>query len=115
MAYAQNLAANGDNRLAEYCTIAGAALQDRVGAAWAVHEAPQRIAAACPGRIAKLRKSSQAECTCNGVWRAGAVRVLSNNGEHVSTFCHDVFRALALGAKRGVNLAIVGPPGSVWS
>lgn len=41
----------------------------------------------------------------------GATLVLENNGESPVQFGHDVYAALALGAKRGVNMAIVGGPG----
>ena len=50
-------------------------------------------------------------CQCGGIWAAGAHRVLTNNGEDIPRFGHDVCLALALGAKRGTNLAIIGKPG----
>ena len=37
--------------------------------------------------------------------------VLENNGESCVQFGHDVYEALALGAKRGINMAIVCGPG----
>ena len=37
--------------------------------------------------------------------------MLQWQNEDPAVFCTDVLRALHLGAKRGVNLAIVGPPG----
>ena len=37
--------------------------------------------------------------------------VLQHNGEHVPTFCNDVLEALRVGARRGANMAIIGPPG----
>ncbi len=110
-AYAQDVASKGDARLAEFCTVVGSALQERLDSAWAVHDAPQRLATTCPDRIAKLRQAAQGSCCCNGIWAPGATRVLTNNGESVIQFAHDVYTALALGAKRGVNLAIIGPPG----
>ena len=50
-------------------------------------------------------------CKCEGLWAPGAHRVLTLNSESVPEFGHDVCTALALGAKRGTNLAIIGPPG----
>ena len=50
---------------------------------------------------------------CSGcASKTGASRVLGNNGENTHTFGRDICRALALGAKRGVHMGIVGEPGS---
>ena len=113
-AHAQQLARDGKLALAEFCTVRGtSALQDVLDAAWAVHDAgavaqtrPQNF------RIEKLRvEALSSQCVCGGVWLPGALRVLSNNACSATEFGHSVFRALSLGARRGVNIAIVGPPG----
>ena len=112
--FAQDAASKGDSRLAEFCVVVGTALQERLDAAWAVHDAPKRlqtIAHDLPARIDKLHRAAQGACKCSGIWIPGAKKVLANNWENVEHFGHDVFQALALGAKRGVNLAIIGPPG----
>lgn len=109
--YAHDAASNGDKRFAEYCTVTGPSLQEHLDAAWAVHEAPRRLAATGSGRIGRLREAAQGTCVCGGVWIPGAIKVLNNNKESAFQFGHDVHAALSLGAKRGVNMAILGPPG----
>ena len=37
--------------------------------------------------------------------------MISAQGEHPHSFCYDVCRALSLGAKRGINMAVIGGPG----
>ena len=112
-AHAENLAQQGDPSLAQFCTTHGTVrLQEHLNAAWAVLDAPRSLAAA-PTRMAKLRQFASSEpCICQGIWKAGAAFVLVNNGEDTKLFGRDVCRALALGAKRGMNMAIVGEPGS---
>ena len=111
LAYACEAATNGDRRFAEYCTVVGSVLQNNLDAAWAVHDAPSRLASMVPDRIARLRQAAQGTCTCDGVWVPGALKIINNNGDTATQFGHDVFRALAIGARRGVNMAIIGPPG----
>ena len=111
-AHAQDLASNGDSSLAEFCTVAGVGLQEKLDAAWAVHDAPRALVAAAADRVGKLRQvAEESPCSCSGAWIPGALFVLQNNGECPRMFCHDIYRALALGAKRGVNMAIIGGPG----
>ena len=43
--------------------------------------------------------------------KVGAALVLRNNSEDLPLFGRDVCRALEMGAKRGVHMAIVGEPG----
>ena len=105
-------ATHGDMRLAEFCTVHKEdELQAFLDNAWAVHEAPQRALSSTPDRVAKLRTAAGAPCTCGGVWEKGVSFILRHQDEDVGTFCSDVLRALALGPCRGVNLAIIGPPG----
>ena len=112
-AHAEGLARQGSSTLAEFCTTHGTArLQEHLNAAWAVIDAPGAMVAA-PTLLAKLREcASSRGCVCGGTWKAGASFVLENNGEDVPRFGRDICRALALGAKRGVNIAVVGVPGS---
>ena len=110
-AHAHDMACQGEARLAEYCTIVGTMLQQNLDAAWAVHEAPGRLAAAAPDRICRLRRAAGFACTCDGLWIPGAIRILNLNGDSAIEFGHDVHVALALGAKRGANMALIGPPG----
>ena len=66
-----------------------------------------------PERLAKLRHcATHGLCTCGGVWKPGAAFVLENNAECPNKFGHDICRALALGARRGVHIAMIGEPGS---
>ena len=53
-----------------------------------------------------------AVCLCGGIWGRGAAQVLRNNLEPLPQFGRDVCRALAMGAKRGVNIAVIGAPGA---
>ena len=109
--HAQALASQGKPQLAEFCTVRGADLQELLDSAWSVHEAPRQTLVADGGRMQTLRAATEHPCTCSGVWIPGASFVLHNNGESVPDFCSDVARALIVGARRGVNLAIVGGPG----
>ena len=112
---AQQLANDGKPALAEFCTVRGSiSLQELLDAAWAVHDAGVATLQSRPSdfRIGKLRAAARdSQCVCGGIWLPGALRVLAHNNCSAAEFGHDVFRALNLGAKRGVNLAIVGPPG----
>ena len=112
-AHAEGLARQGDSALAEFCTTHGTVrLQDHLNAAWAVIDAPCAMAAA-PTRLGKLREcAASRSCICDGTWKAGAAFVLENNGEDVRRFGRYICRALAIGAKRGANIAVIGVPGS---
>ena len=105
-------AAVGHTRLAEFCTTHRPEdVQQYLSSAWSVHEAPQRALESDPDRIAKLRRAAETACVCGGFWVPGITYVLQNNHEDGGQFCSDVLRALTLGARRGVNMAISGPPG----
>merc|ERR1712012_412895 len=109
---ANAMAGLGDTRLAEFCTVhTGDDLQMYLGGAWAVHDAPQHGLPTNADRLTKLRAAGAWPCSCDGVWIPGITCVLENNAEDIPRFCTDVLRALRLGACRGVNLAIIGPPG----
>lgn len=110
-AHAQQLAGRGQPQLAEYCTVHGDDLQKSLDAAWAVYEAPERVAMSSIDRLGRMRVAAQKRCTCEGVWAPGALRVLQLQGESPNTFANDVCRALVLGARRGTNMALIGGPG----
>ena len=81
--------------------------------ATAVLEAPKLLALKSATRLDLLRRAAvEKSCTCGGIWIPGAMDVLKNNAEDIPMFCQDVCRALELGAARGVNLALLGGPGS---
>ena len=102
----------GDTRLVEFCTVHKAEdLQAYLDGAWAVHEAPARALPSTQGRVARLEHATTWPCSCGGTWTARVAFVLANNGEDVHGFCTDVYSALSLGACRGANMAIIGPPG----
>jgi hypothetical protein len=112
-ALAANHFASGDARLAEFCTSCG---EDKLGelvrSAVAVLEAPKALALKTSSRMDLLRRAaSEMSCTCQGVWMPGARQVLEHQGEDVGQFCRDVCRAFELGARRGVNMAVIGEPG----
>jgi len=112
-AHAEGLAHAGDSSLAQFCTTHGTArLQEHLNAAWAVLEAPKAMSAA-PTRLAKMQEcATHRGCVCQGVWKSGAAFVLNHHGEDPKRFGMDVCKALALGARRGVNMALFGEPGS---
>ena len=77
-----------------------------------MREAPQRALAAQATRLGRLQAAAgRMPCVCGGIWAPGASRVLSLNGEDPRAFGHDVCIALSQGAKRGVNMAVIGRPG----
>lgn len=156
-AFAQNAAANGDPRYAEFCTIyTEKDLQQLLDSAWSVIDAPSRLAdrarqlqtqhATCPAhpiharssfggieafpahhcvrgkretralrkvltRPDRLHRAAAAPCRCSGAWVPGALLILANNDEDAPQFAHDIHQALVVGARRGVNVAVVGGPG----
>ena len=102
----------GDTRLAEFCTIHKADdLQAYLDGAWGVHDAPARAVPTTQDRVAKLHTAAASACTCGGTWTGRITFVLENNAEDKVAFATDVYNALSLGACRGTNLAISGPPG----
>ena len=105
--------AAGDARLAEFCTSCGEdRLAELVRSAVAVMEAPRALALKMSSRMDLLRRAaSDMPCICQGVWMPGAKQVLDHQGEDAGQFCRDVCRALEMGARRGVNMAIIGEPG----
>ena len=111
-ARAAELAHDGDVSLATFCTSMGTTkIDELVASAWAVWDAPAKLQPP-PTRTDKLRTcASDATCGCGGDWKEGAALVLRNNAEDMPRFGRDVCRALTLGAKRGVHMAIIGEPG----
>ena len=106
--------AQGDTRLAEFCTSMGdEKLRQAIDNAIAVLEAPQAMLDQAASRMELLRRAAVGSpCTCDGAWIPGAKWVLQNNHEDIAVFCKDVCRALEVGARRGTNMALVGAPGS---
>ena len=111
-AKAEETARSGDDALAKFCTSHGTLrLQEHLNAAWAVLDAPKKLQAP-PTRIEKLRDCALSrQCTCGGVWKAGAALVLQDDPEDTALVGRDVCCALAVGARRGVHMGIVGVPG----
>lgn len=112
-AKAEEMAKGGDDALAKFCTSHGSLrLQEHLNAAWAVLDAPKKLQPP-PSRIDKLSTHArEGACVCGGVWKGGAALVLRNNHEDLNLFGRDVCRALLVGARRGVNMGLVGVPGS---
>lgn len=109
--YAHDQARLGDQRWAEFCTSHKEEdLQVYLDNAWKVHE-PMSLQHERTDRVQKLVLASQAACECGGRWEGGVRFVLHYHEEDVGLFCRDIFQALAQGAGRGLNLAIVGVPG----
>ena len=110
--FAAKEAAAGRTALAELCTRQGHKLDEAVSNAWAVLDAPKRALEAKLTLIDKLQRAAvELPCACDGVWRAGATRILVANGIEPARFAQAVMRALRLGARRGCNVACVGAGG----
>ena len=87
-------------------------LQEHLNAAWAVLDAPAGLVPP-PTRMGKLEDAARrAPCVCGGIWQTAAAFALANNNEDPHVFGRDICRALAVGARRGLNIAMVGEPGS---
>ena len=106
-------AALGDRRLAEFCTVHDEAQLDMyLKNVWEVQEAPQRALASTSNRITKLQHAAANHpCKCSGRLPALVGFILHHQGENIQAFCTDVMKALRFGACRGLNMAIIGPPG----
>jgi hypothetical protein len=113
-AMAAQRAMDGDESLAEFCTSCGEeTVAEMVRSAVAILEAPKMLALKASSRMDLLRRAgAESQCVCQGAWASGARALLCHHGEDISRFCQDVCRALDMGACRGVNMAIVGEPGS---
>ena len=111
--HAQQQSSSGDPRLAEFLTSMGIRRSlECFEAARALLLAPGVALSASMSLMDKLRRAStHGPCVCGGVWKAGAANVLTNNMENIAAFCSDIRLALTVGAKRGVNMGIVGGPG----
>ena len=111
--HAQQLSSSGDARLAQLLTSMGIRRSlECFEAAHALIRAPATALSASMSLMDKLRRAATHEpCMCAGVWKAGAANVLANNMENIGVFCGDIREALTVGAKRGVNMGIVGGPG----
>ena len=111
-AYAQKGASEGRTELAELCTKQGAKLQGYLKGALSVLDASERLAAQDMTRLDKLRKvAADVACVCSGAWQLGAERILTLNGIDPDDFCAAVWRALDLGAQRGVSVGCFGAAG----
>ena len=111
-AFACREASAGRPRLAELCTKNAQKLASIVAGAWAVADAPRRLADENMSLMDKLRRAAaESPCVCAGAWRAGAERSLSLNEIPVMDFCRAICRALEFGARRGVNVACIGTGG----
>ena len=77
--------ADGDKRLAIFCTTAGNdKLEQLIRSANQIADAPSLLALRKSTRMDLLFKASVSlPCVCNGIWIPGAERVLHNNNEDV--------------------------------
>jgi hypothetical protein len=112
LVHAHEEASAGRVALAEYCTRQGHKLKSLLANAWAVVDAPARMALQSMTLLDKLKNAaSLAECVCAGTWAPGAISILERNGIAADLFASAVRRALELGARRMVNIACVGEGG----
>ena len=110
-AFAASEASAGRHTLAEYCTRQGHKLGDILDNAWAVADAPEQARAPKSLTDKLARAAEELPCECEGRWTAGACAVLGRNNINPDHFAQAVYRALAVGAKRGANVACVGEGG----
>ena len=109
---AQTRADAGDTGLAEFLTKSATKIPAQIEAALAITTAKERAAAKKLSLVDKLKKAAaEKECICWGRWRGAAEKILTDNGFDPVGWTGDVCQALLLGAKRGVNLGIVGKGG----
>ena len=100
----------GRPELAEFCTAVGALkLQEMIDSAQEILNPPLLDSGTLVGKLEAAARSLP--CVCSGTWAPGALLVLRNNGVCHMQFSANVVRALRLGAVRGANIQIVGPPG----
>ncbi len=60
----------------------------------------------------KLRRAADTmPCVCGGIWEYGALTTLEINGIRPLDLCRAVVNALKVGARRGSNVALLGPGG----
>lgn len=110
--YANKQAQQGNLEVAEFCARHGSKLAQMVASVRNVVEAPQRSLEAQMTLMDKLRRAGQQlVCCCGGSWVPGAVDVLQRNNITVREFVDAMRDAFTKGAKRGVNVALVGRGG----
>ena len=109
---AQEEAQQGQNALALFCTSQGSMkLQEHLDAAWAVLSAPARASVSDITLVGKFRVAVDIPCVCAGIYNPGLVSILTRNRISVLSYAHAICQALALGARRGVHVGIIGGPG----
>ena len=112
-AFASKEAAAGRLAAAEMYTRAGHTLPRMIRNARRVIDAADLAAERAMTLMDKLRRASaQLTCECDGTWSAGAAHILLRNSIDKHVFATAMLRAFQLGAKRGVNIGLVGKAGS---
>ena len=111
--FASTEAAAGRLAVAELCTRAGHNLTRTIQNARRVIDAARLADERTMSLVDKLlRAARDLPCECGGAWAVGAAQILLNNGIDRRVFSAAIIRALKMGAKRGVNIGLVGRAGS---
>jgi hypothetical protein len=110
--FAHREAVEGRTAVAEFCTRHGHKLQQMIASARRVMDAPALANERNKTLLDKLREAAEhLACVCGDVWIHGACQVLQRNGIHPPVFAAAVLRAFEIGAKRGVNVGLIGSAG----
>ena len=84
-----------------------------IAAATRVIDSDKRAAEAQLTRLEKLQRAASEEpCVCGGIWFPGAEQILERNGIDAPRFRRAFRLAFDTGARRGLNIALVGQGGS---
>ena len=103
----------GRPAVAEFCTRSGHRLDQYIANARRVMDAPKSLEEKALTLMGKLLRAAESlTCVCGGSWIPGALQILQRNHIDQNQFIDALCRALELGAKRGVNVGLVGRAGS---
>ena len=106
-------ASAGRVAIAELYTRCGQKFPRMIENARRVIDAPLLAKERSMSLLDKLRRAAKEQpCVCGGTWGPGAVQVLQRNWIDKHVFATAIVRAFELGAKRGVNVGLVGKAGS---
>jgi hypothetical protein len=106
-------ASGGRAAIAELYTRCGHKFPRMIENARRVIDAPLLAKERSMSLMDKLRRAATEQpCVCAGTWGPGAVQVLQRNCINKHVFATAIVRAFELGAKRGVNVGLVGKAGS---
>lgn len=111
--FANKEAAAGRFAVAEFYTRNGHKIPRMIDNARRILDANALADERAMSLVAKLRRAAtELPCICGGTWAKGAAEVLQRNWIDKRAFASAILRALEHGAKREVNVGLVGRAGS---